>query len=72
MPEAGTRERNGRGESYPLPVAARRRLWDAIWERLLAPVPSERRRGRRLDQSNGDGELQPQAPAGGRRDGEAA
>jgi hypothetical protein len=25
----------------PLPIEARRRLWDQLWERLLQPLPSE-------------------------------
>ncbi len=41
--------RTNRGE--PLPLEARRILWQRVWDRLLAPPPSEEpRRADRLDE----------------------
>jgi len=73
MPEEGIRRKErGQGAAYPLPIAVRRRLWDAIWERLLVPAPSESPQGCGADKAHGDGDRQPRTPAGARRDGEAA
>ena len=38
MPDTGTRERSAiQTTARPIPIVARQRLWDALWERLLAP-----------------------------------
>lgn len=55
MPKAGA-TKGGRA-AQPLPVAARRRIWDAVWDRLLAPTAGERQGGDapdRVERSEGD------------------
>ena len=73
MPEAGATEHRKAGrESQPLPVAARRRIWDAVLDRLLASPPSGCQGGDAPDRVDKrvDGR---RLPEGGRRqDGEAA
>ena len=58
--------------AVPLPIAARRRLWDALWERLLAPAPGEchdlHGNTRSLDADGGH----PQTAVMGNSGGEAA
>jgi hypothetical protein len=40
MPLAGTvNKRRNRKEELPVSQAARQKLWDALWARLLAPAP---------------------------------
>lgn len=73
MPGADTTERTAIGKrNSPLPIEARRRLWDAIWERLLAPVLEESRNRSEHDRLPGDDDRQPLAADAGQRDGEAA
>lgn len=71
MPEAGAQEHRATGRAaQPLPLAARRKLWQSVWDRLLAP-PSERQGGG-TDRPNGNHEGHQLPEAGRRQDGEAA
>lgn len=73
MPKAGaTRQRNAERMDKPLPVAARRRLWDAVWDRLLTPNPDERQAGGDSDWVETVDDSRPLSEPDGRRSGEAA
>ncbi len=38
--EAGARATRSRDGENVLPLAVRQRLWDQLWQRLLAPLPA--------------------------------
>ena len=64
MPEGGTTERERLGAAtHPLPVTARRRLWESIWDRLLAPTP-EGDQSQEDTQATGGERLQATPPRG--------
>jgi hypothetical protein len=73
MPEAGVTDQSMTGRAAsPLPVSARQRLWDAVWDRLLAPATDGRQEGDGPDWVDAvdGGRLVP--VAAGRRRGEAS
>ena len=73
MSDADTVERPTMGrEKGSLPIAARQRLWDAVWERLLAPVSEEFRHRPGQVRLRGDDDRQPRVPSADQPDGEAA
>jgi hypothetical protein len=73
MPEAGAAEQRTAGRAaQPLPVAARRRLWQSVWDRLLGPTPSERHGGDEPDQVDKRGVGRRPPSSGRRQTGEAA
>lgn len=58
MHDTSSRERISTTRIHARPPAVQRKLWELMWDRLLAPLPSAQQAGHLLDDSHDHGERQ--------------